>query len=98
MAKKIEWTETSIRDRFNIYQFRIDKNKSDSYSKKLEKLFNEAPKLLSEFPEIGTNTDFPGLRVKVVKNYKLFYPNREDTIQIVRVWDARQDPKKLKFL
>ena len=65
MAKKIEWTETSIRDRFSIYEFWIRNNKSDSYSKKLEILFNEAARLISEFPEIGTETDFPGIRVKV---------------------------------
>ena len=69
MARKIEWTKTSIQDRFAIYKFWIEKNKSDSYSKKLEILFNEAAKLVSEFPEIGTETDFPGLRVKVIRSY-----------------------------
>ncbi len=72
MAKKIEWTQTSILDRFKIYHFWIDNNKSDAYSKKLETLFNEAAKLISEFPEIGTETDYPDLRVKVVKSYKIF--------------------------
>lgn len=97
MAKKIEWTLTSIQDRFRIYQFWIDNNKSDSYSNKLEILFNEAAKLISEFPEIGTETDYPDLRVKVVKNYKLFYINQIDKIQIIRVWDSRQNPSDLEF-
>ena len=73
MAKKIEWTETSIQDRFKIYQFWIGNNRSDAYSIKLELLFNEAAKLIAEFPEIGTETDFPELRVKVIRSYKLFY-------------------------
>jgi plasmid stabilization system protein ParE len=72
MAKKIEWTLTSIQDRLRIYHYWIDNNKSESYSNKLEILFNEAAKLISEFPEIGTETDYPDLRVKVVKSYKLF--------------------------
>jgi plasmid stabilization system protein ParE len=97
MAKKIEWTETSIRDRFRIYNFWIEHNKSDSYSKILETLFNEAAKLISEFPEIGTQTDSPDLRVKVVKSYKLFYINKIDKIQIIRIWDSRQNPSDLKF-
>ena len=59
MAKKIEWTLTSIQDRFRIYHFWIDNNRSVSYSNKLELLFNEAAKLISEFPEIGTETDYP---------------------------------------
>ena len=73
MAKKIEWTQTSIQDRFKIYQFWAQRNKSDSFSTKLELLFNEAAKLIAEFPEIGTETDLPDLRVKVIKSYKLFY-------------------------
>ncbi len=97
MAKTIEWTQTSIQDRFKIYQFWIDNNKSDSYSKKLEILFNEAAKLISEFPEIGTETDHPNLRVKVIKSYKLFYINQVDKIQIIRVWDSRQNPSDLEF-
>ncbi len=97
MAKKIEWTLTSIQDRFRIYHFWIDNNKSDAYSNRLEILFNEAAKLISEFPEIGTETDYPDLRVKVVKNYKLFYINQIDKIQIIRVWDSRQDPSDLEF-
>lgn len=97
MAKKIEWTQTSIQDRFKIYTFWIDHNKSDSYSKKLEALFNEAAKLISEFPEIGTETDFPNLRVKVIRSYKLFYINQADRIQIIRVWDTRQNPENIEF-
>jgi toxin YoeB len=97
MARKIEWTKTSIRDRFEIYKFWIEKNKSDSYSKKLETLFNEAAKLISEFPEVGTETDFPRLRVKIIKSYKLFYTDDSETISIIRIWDTRQNPQNLKF-
>ena len=97
MARKIEWTKTSIQDRFEIYKFWIERNKSDSYSKKLEILFNEAARLISEFPEIGTETDFPGLRVKVIKSYKLFYTDDSNTIRIIRIWDTRQNPQNLEF-
>lgn len=98
MAKEIEWTLTSLQDRFKIYFYWIDHNKSDIYSKKLEILFNEAGKIISEFPEIGTETDHPNLRVKVVKNYKLFYLNQIDKVQIIRVWDSRQNTVNLKLL
>ena len=97
MAKKIEWTQTSIRDRFRIYQFWIENNKSDTFSKKLEILFNAAAKLISEFPEIGTKTDYLDLRVKVVRSYKIFNLNEVDKIQIIRVWDGRQNPVDLEF-
>ena len=97
MAKKIEWTETSIQDRDRMYHFLSDQNKTDSYRKKVEILFNEAAKLISQFPDIGTETDYPDLRVKVVRSYKLFYINDVDRIQIVRVWDSRQNPSEIEF-
>jgi addiction module RelE/StbE family toxin len=97
MAKKIVWTGTAIHDRFEIYQYWVNKNKSDLYSEKLERLFNEGAKLLSEFPEIGTQTDFQDLRVKVIRNYKLFYLNQKDNIQIIRVLDTRQNPDNLEL-
>jgi plasmid stabilization system protein ParE len=97
MAKKIVWTQTSIRDRFKIYEFWLNKNKSDLYSEKLEKLFTEAAKLLAEFPEIGTQTDFNDVRVKVIRDYKMLYINLKDSIQIIRVWGTRQNPDDLEF-
>ena len=97
MAKKIEWSETAIKDRFNIYVFWEEKNKSSEYSEKLEKLFNEAARLISEFPELGTATDIVGLRVKVVKGFKLFYHNSPDSIQIIRIWDSRRDPRSFRL-
>lgn len=95
MAKRIEWTETSLRDRVNIYRYWSDRNKSVAYSEKLEALFREAANLISNFPEVGIETDFPGLRIKVVKYYKLFYHIREEAVVIIRVWDTRRNPDSL---
>jgi toxin YoeB len=97
MAKKIEWTETAIHDRFRIYYYWLQRNKSDSYSKKLEIIFKEASILISEFPEIGKQTDLPNLRFKIIKDYKLFYISNPDSIQIIRIWDTRQDPDNLEL-
>ncbi len=98
MAKKIIWTETSVIDRFRIYQFWLDHNQSDSYSEKLERLFNESATLISLYPEIGTKTDFPEIQVKVIRNYKMFYRNNPDTIEIIRMWDTRQNPDNLRVV
>jgi hypothetical protein len=51
MAKKVEWTQSSIQDRFAIYQFWVEHNKSELFSEKLEILFKEASKLIAEFPD-----------------------------------------------
>jgi len=92
MAKEIEWTQTSVQDRFRIYHFWISHNGSDAHSKKLEILFNKAARLISEFPEMGTETDYPDIRMKMVDSNKIFFVNLADKIQIVRVCDTRQYP------
>lgn len=97
MAKEIIWTKTAVQDRIKIYQFWASRNKSDLYSEKLEMLFSKAAKLLSEFPDIGTSTDLQGVRVKIIRDYKMFYLNEKDCIQIIRVWDTRQDPGKIEL-
>ncbi|KEO74960.1 type II toxin-antitoxin system RelE/ParE family toxin [Anditalea andensis] len=97
MAKEVRWTKVSIVDRFDIYNYWIERTKSEEFSIKLDLLFVQAASLISDFPEIGMESEVPGIRIKIVKNYKIFYLNNEDNIQILRVWDAKQDPKRLIF-
>ena len=97
MVKKVIWTETSVKDRFQIYQFWLTNNKSNLYSEKLERFFNESANLIARFPEIGTKTDFPDIRVKVIRDFKIFYRNQIDSIEIIRVWDARRNLKDLEL-
>lgn len=97
MAKKIIWTETSVKDRFQIYQYWLLNNQSNLYSEKLERLFNESAGLISLFPELGTKTDFADIRMKVVRDYKIFYRAQLDSIEIIRIWDTRRNPDDLKI-
>lgn len=92
MAKEVVWTDIAVRDPFRIYQFWLSHNQSPTYSEKLERLFNESARLIAEFPEIGPITDYKDVRVKTVGNHKLFYRPSENKIEIIRVWDTRQNP------
>ena len=80
MAKKIEWTETSLRDRVNIYRYWLERNKSDSNSEKLELAFWRGGNANCPIPEAGRETDFPRLRIKVIKHFKIYYLNHEEVI------------------
>ena len=73
MAKEIVWTLRSIQDRIEIYQYWQKHNHSDSYSNKLESLFNITANLVSKYPEIGVRTNHESIRIKVIKSYKFFY-------------------------
>lgn len=97
MAKKVRWTTRSITDRTNIYRYWLEQNQSDSYPEKLEQLFEKSAELISNFPEIGTLTDYHSVHYKVVRDYKIFYRIEPDEIQILRVWDTRQHPDLTKL-
>ena len=66
MAKKIVWSFRAQNDRKEILRYWIKRNKSNEYSKKLNDLFKEAIRLISEYPEIGKITDEGKARIKLL--------------------------------
>lgn len=97
MAKKeIKWTLNAIHDKIDILDYWIDRNKSKTYSEKLDKLFDKSLESLSTHPEQGKKTNYKDIRIKIVRHYLIYYLIQEQVIEIIRIWDARRDPKKLK--
>lgn len=92
-SRKIVWTKEANSERKEILEFWIDHNKSKTYSIKLNKLFIKALKQLAEHPKIGRETDFKNVRVKIVRNYLLFYEFSDVQIKVLSVWDGRRDLK-----
>lgn len=92
MAKrKIVWTEKANLERKEILEYWINRNVSKKYSIKLNKLFLESIKLIAQFPAIGRKTDFDeNVRLKVVRDYLLFYEFDKRQIKVLSVWDARK--------
>ena len=95
MAKQIVWSFRAQSDRKNILQYWRERNNSSTYSKKLNKLFIQAIRRISEFPQIGKITNYPAVRVKVVKEYLIVYEESDTHLAILSIWDTRQDPEKL---
>lgn len=95
MGKQIIWSRRAQDDRKQILEFWRIKNKSNTYSKKLDKLFREALNIVRDYPQIGKQTDDQKARIKIVKDYLLIYEEAADTIILLTVWDGRQDPAKL---
>ena len=65
-------------------------------AKKLNQLFKESVKLITDYPQIGKLTDDTNTRIKIVRDYLLIYEETETQIFILTIWDSRQDPDKLK--
>ena len=93
MAKrKIVWSNRAKQRLYDILEVYIERNKSKTYSNKLQRLLNKEVKLLLKYPEIGLKTTEESTRGLIVKDYIIYYEITEDKIVIHTIWDSRQDP------
>ena len=97
MAKRIIWSKRAQNDRKQIFQFWIEHNKSKSYSLKLNHLFKEAVKLLAVHPTIGIQSNYEDVRTKLVRDYRIFYEVKGDSIHILTIWDCNRDLTNIKL-
>ncbi|MFY1046648.1 type II toxin-antitoxin system RelE/ParE family toxin [Chryseobacterium sp. GP-SGM7] len=95
MAKRLIWSSTAKIIRKEILQFWITHNKSAKYSKILNAEFNKNAKQIAELPSIGIEISDSIYRGKLVKDYYLLYAIKEEIIEILFIWDTRQNPIKL---
>ena len=95
MAKQIIWSLNAQNSKKEIFKYWSQRNKSNRYSKQLNQLFKEAILLISEHPYIGRPTDDASVRIKIVKEYLLIYEVTETSINILSIWDGRQDSSKM---
>ena len=97
MAKQITWTYKSQEDRKEILRYWQLNNQSDIYSKKLNGLFKKAIALIGAHPHIGRRTNIENVRVKLVRDYLIFYEERESQIFILSIWDNRRNPDEVPY-
>jgi toxin YoeB len=93
MVKQIIWSQRAQADRKQILEYWRNRNKSNTYSKNLDKRFREALNIIRDYPQIGKQTDDQA-RIKIVKDYLLIYEETKDSIILLTIWDSRQDPQK----
>lgn len=92
MAKrKVIWTLKANIERKEIIEYWILRNQSKTFSIKLNKLIIETIKLLAEHPTIGRKTDIKDVRVKIVRDYLIFYEFSKSELIILSIWDGRRE-------
>lgn len=99
MAKrKINWTVNANLERKEILQYWIKRNKSKTYSIKLNKLFIETVAKIADEPMIGGATDFdPKVRLKVVRDYLIFYGHDDKELRVLAVWSGFRDKESIEI-
>ena len=97
MAGRIIWTSRATIELNEILLYWIERTKSKRYSRKLNRMFHEGAIYLSKNPETGRPTDFPNIRLRLIRDYYLFYQIGEHDIRIITIWDSRRNPDKFKL-
>jgi len=97
MAKQVVWSLRAQSDRKQILDYWRLRNRSNTYSRKLNQVFKESVEIIRDFPIIGKLTEDDNVRVKIIKDYLIFYEQTETKLIILTIWDSRQDPEKLNI-
>ena len=99
MAKrKIIWSSRAKLDLFEILDYYYKRNGTKTYSKKLNLTLRKSIQLLKKYPYIGIKTDIHSVRNLITSDYNIFYEIKSDSVEIITIWDSRQDPDKLNLL
>ena len=96
--RKVIWSHRANIRLFAILDFYAERNKSNTYSKKLFWKFTKELKLLTRQPEIGIKTEIESVRGLIVDEFILFYEVTPGKIIVHSVWDCRQNPDSLKVI
>ncbi len=98
MAKQVIWSRLALKDRISILEYWINRNQSTSYSKRLNEIFENTAELVCKHPTIGKMTTIQDVRIKIVLDYYFTYKITDIKIEILTIWDSRQDPGKLELI
>lgn len=96
MAKEVVWSRLDHSDKVQILDYWIQRNKPTDYSKRLNQLFEDIADLISKCSKIGKATEIQDIRVKVVLHYFFTHRETESRIEVLTIWDSRQDPPKFE--
>ncbi|KGO91263.1 type II toxin-antitoxin system RelE/ParE family toxin [Flavobacterium subsaxonicum] len=97
MVGRVIWTEKAINDRDDILEYWFERTGSKTYSTKLYTLFKSNLRLILKQPEIGKPTEAADIRIKIIRDYFIFYKISDNNITVLTLWDSRRNPNKLKL-
>ena len=97
MVKQIKWTSRAQKEKLEILKYWRERNKSNEYSKSLNKILIEATKLLQKYPSIGRPTDDLEVKNILAKDYLLFYTENDAEYTIIHIWDERRNPDEMIY-
>jgi len=98
MVLQISWTLEAKNQFKEILDYWDERNGSSIYSEKLLKLVSHSIIRLQKHPEIGRITENPRIRLKIIKDYFLYYSFDDEKVIVLGIADMRRNPDFLKSL
>ncbi len=89
---KVEWSSEAKSDLLDILDFYLQRNKSATYSKKLNAELQQTIKLMAQNPFIGMKTDYDSVRAFITNDFQIIYEVFDQLVLIIMIWDCRRDP------
>jgi len=96
VKRKIIWSPKAKLDLFELLDFYYKRNGTKTYSKKLNSRIRKSVNLLEKYSEIRISTDVQNVRNLINGDCCIFYEIGTNFIEIVTIWDSRQDPDNLQ--
>lgn len=96
-SRKIIWSIKAKNDLKKILEFYIERNGNKIYSIKLNEKMRNSIRLLVIYPDLGKKIDIENVRNLILGEYEIFYEIHSSSINILTIWDSRQNPSKLKL-
>ena len=95
VKRKIIWSPRAKFDLLAILDFYYRRNGTKTYSRKLNASLRKSVRLLEKYSEIGVLTDVSNVRNLIKGDFCIFYEISTDHVEIITIWDSRQDSNKL---
>lgn len=97
MAEKIVLSLNAEKDRLAIIKHYIEVTGDNKFSLSVFDRINDAFETISNFPYSGKQINKEDLRVFIINPYNIVYKITNEVIEILHIWDSRQDPEKLPY-
>lgn len=96
---QIKWTSKAAKEKADALKFWIEKNKSNTYSRKIHLQSKKSLILLKANPYIGQELfDFEGIRcIVILRKFSIFYRIVDHSIEILSFWDGHRNPDNIKI-
>lgn len=98
MVRGLIWSPFALHHKKEIFNYWNKRNHSKEFSRKFNRLFNEAAEMLIIHPYLGKPSNYPSVRLKLVRDYWLAYQFSISEIRILLIWDTRRNPEQFNNL